>query len=170
MNANYITIGIIVRAAGIKGEVKVKPLTDDINRYTKLKVVYIDTRPYKIESVRFDKNFAFLKLNGIIDRNAAEELQNKSIEIDRINAVPLDDDRYFITDILNSKVYLDDGTYLGKLTDVAQNGAADVMTVTDGKQTVRFPFLKKLAVTVDTENSVIVLNAAVFSEVSVYED
>ena len=67
-------------------------------------------------------------------------------------------------------MFTDDGAEVGKVTDVSQYGAADVYTVSDGKKTVRFPFLKKLIVKVDVEAGVIVLFKSVFDEVSVYED
>lgn len=43
---DYITIGEIVRAQGIRGEIKVRPLTDDPERFYRLKVVYISDVPY----------------------------------------------------------------------------------------------------------------------------
>lgn len=167
---DYITIGQVLKASGIRGEFKVKPLTDDAERYKKLKLVYIGGTPKKITSMRFDGGFVYLKVTGIEDRTAAESLKDAFIEIDRINAVELDEGSYFISDIVGCKVFTDDGTEIGKVTDVSQYGAADVYTVSDGRRTVRFPFLKKLIVKVDVETGVIVLYKSVFDEVSVYED
>ena len=56
----FITIGEILKAQGIKGEIKIKPLTDDIERFRKLKMVYIDGVPYKISSKRIDDKFVYL--------------------------------------------------------------------------------------------------------------
>lgn len=95
--------------------------------------------------MRFDGGFVYLKVAGIEDRTAAESLKDAFIEIDRINAVELDEGSYFISDIVGCKVFTDDGTEIGKVTDVSQYGAADVYTVSDGRRTVRFPFLKNLS-------------------------
>lgn len=167
---DFITIGQIVRALGIKGELKVKPLTDDAQRYKALKLIYIKNKPYKIERSRLDGDFICLKLAGVDDRDGAELLKDEYLEIDRINAVPLEDGSYFIADIIGCKLFTDDGDEKGKVTDVSQYGAADVFTVSDGKKTVRFPFLKKMIVKVDVETGVIIVKKSVFNEVSVYED
>ncbi|MBO5215072.1 MAG: 16S rRNA processing protein RimM [Clostridia bacterium] len=166
----FITIGQIVRGVGIRGELKVKPLTDDVNRYKKLKVVYVKSTPYRMLSCRFDETFVYIKLSGIDDRTQADALRDCYIEIDRVNAVDLEEGTYFIADIVGCKVFTDDSTEIGKVIEVNQFGAADVFTVSDGQKTVRFPFLKKMIVKVDVEAGIIVLKADVFAEVSVYED
>lgn len=167
---DFITIGQVLKATGIRGEFKVKPLTDNAERYKKLKLVYIGGVPRKITSMRFDADFVYLKVAGIEDRTAAETMRDAYVEIDRINAVELEEGSYFISDVIGCKVFTDDGAEVGKVTDVSQYGAADVYTVSDGKKTVRFPFLKKLIVKVDVEAGVIVLFKSVFDEVSVYEN
>lgn len=166
----FITIGQIVRAVGIRGEVKVKPLTDDKSRFEDLKVVYISKKPYKIARCRFDKDYVFLGLHGVYDRNEAESLKDSYLQIDRVNAVPLEEGSYFIADIEGCKLILDDGEEVGKVTEVSQYGAADVFTVVKDKTVVRFPFLKKMIVKVDVEAGVIIVKKDVFNEVCVYED
>ncbi len=166
----FITVGQIVRAVGIRGEIKVKPITDNPERFKKLKIVYIKFRPYRMENCRMDGEFVYLKLAGVSDRNEAEKLKDLFIEIDRVNAVPLEEGSYFIADITGCKLYTDDGDEKGKIVDVSQYGAADVFTVTDGKKTLRFPFLKKMIVKVDVESGVVIVKKDVFDGVCVYED
>ena len=165
-----ITVGQIIKAFGIKGEVKVKPYTDDIMRFKKLRIVYIGETPYKIIACRIAEGFVYLSFIGVNDRNTSETLVGSMLEIDRVNAVELEEGRYFIADMLGCKVVLTDGTVIGKLTDVAQYGAADVITVVDGNKVCRFPFIKKLNSNIDIENKIMTLDSKVFSEVSVYED
>ena len=165
-----ITVGQIIKAFGIKGEVKVKPYTDDIMRFKKLRIVYIGETPYKIIACRIAEGFVYLSFIGVNDRNTSETLVGNMLEIDRVNAVELEEGRYFIADMLGCKVVLTDGTVIGKLTDVAQYGAADVITVVDGNKVCRFPFIKKLNSNIDIENKIMTLDSKVFSEISVYED
>lgn len=167
---DYITIGQIVRAAGIRGEVKVKPLTDDPNRFKQLKTVYIGEKPYRIEALRLDGDFVYLRFGGVSDRNTAETLKDEFIEIDRVNSVPLAEGSYFIADVIGCKLYTSDGKTVGKVTEVNQYGAADVFTAFDGVKTVRFPFLKRMIVKVDVENDVIIVDKKTFDEVSVCDD
>lgn len=165
----YITIGEIVKAQGIKGEIKVKPLTDDVNRFKKLKQVYIDGLGYDIKSLRIDGACVFLSLAGVTDRNRAETLVGREVTIDRVHAVPLPDNTYFIADIIGCDVYLSDGKYLGKVDYVYQNGAADVYEV-KGDKNVMFPFLGVLISSVDINKKKIVLSSDEFAKVAVYED
>ncbi|MBE5731546.1 MAG: 16S rRNA processing protein RimM [Clostridiales bacterium] len=165
-----ITVGQIIKAFGIKGEVKVKPITDDINRFKKLKLVYIGETPYKIIACRIAEGFVYLSFIGVSDRNTSETLVGKMLEIDRVNAVDLEEGRYFISDMIGCKVVLSDGSNVGVITDVAQYGAADVITVKDGDKVCRFPFIKKLSSNFDIENKIMNADAKVFNEVCVYED
>ncbi len=165
----YITIGEIVKAQGVKGEVKIKPLTDDINRFKKLKQVIIRGLSYDIKSLRISGGIVFLLLGGVDNRNKAESLVGYEVQIDRIHAVDLPDDTYFIADMIGCDVFLTDGRLVGKVDYVYQNGAADVYSV-KGEKNVMFPFLNALIESVDTVNKRIVLKANEFEKVAVYED
>ncbi len=165
----FITVGEIVKAQGIKGEIKVLPLTDDILRFKKLKKVYICQNLYEIKSLRIGDGFVYLALNEVNDRNGAEKLIGKEIQIDRNDAVKLPENTYFISDIIGCEVFLSDMKYIGKVDYVYQNGAADVYEV-KGEKDVMFPFLNRLVESVDITNKKIVLNKDEFSRVAVYED
>ncbi len=164
-----LKIGLIVKPQGVKGEVKIQPLTDDINRFKKLKSALIDGKSYSIERVTIAGNAVFLALSGIYDRDIAESLRGKFICVDRENAVKLPKDNYFIVDIIGCKLYSGD-ELIGEVIDVASS-RTDVFTVkcSDGK-IMRFPFLKDAVKCVDIENKKIVANAKRLGEISCYED
>ena len=71
----YFEIGQIVNTNGLKGTLKVKPLTDDITRFEELETVYIQKAKelveFKIQDVKYSKNMVLLKLEGIDDINEA---------------------------------------------------------------------------------------------------
>ncbi len=165
----YITIGEIIKAQGIKGEVKIRPLTDDINRFKKLKQIYIGGLGYDIKSLRIVGAFVYLSLSGVNDRNRAELLVGSEVQIDRVHAVDLPDNTYFISDVIGCDVFLSDGKYIGKVDYVYQNGSADVYEV-KGENDVMFPFLNALVVSIDVVRKKIVLNCDEFGKVAVYED
>ena len=168
MNDNII-IGRVVKAVGIKGEIKVAPITDDMLRYKKLKTVYITGIPYQILSCRFDKAFVFLKLNGFFTRDDAEKIVGDYLEIDRVNAI-VPENGYLIADIEGCKLFLSDGEEVGVITDVAQYGAADVFTIEGNGIVCRCPFLNKVIEKIDVESKIIVANKKEFTAVCVYED
>lgn len=88
-----LQVGVISSTHGIRGEVKVYPTTDDVNRYKELKNVILDTGreqiPLEIQGVKFFKQFAILKFKGIDSINEIEKYKGKSLWITRADALPL---------------------------------------------------------------------------------
>lgn len=158
-----LEVGQIVNTFGIKGEVKVTPFTDDINRFDNLKKVYVKTRKedklYKVEGVRYHKNMVLLKLEGIENPEQAELLKNAYLEIDREDAIPLKEGQYFIVDLIGLDVYTDEGKLLGKVDDIYNTGANDIYVVKDelGKQ-ILLPGIKDVIKEVDLDNEKIIVH------------
>lgn len=157
---DYLCVGTIANTHGIKGEVKVFPHTDDVNRFSDLDSVFIDTGKEmikcEIQGVRYFKNLAILKFKGIDDINDVERYKGKNLMITRDQAVPLEDDEYFICDIIDAKVVTDEGDELGILTDVLQTGANDVYVVKDsnGKE-VLLPVIPSCVLDINTEDKLV---------------
>lgn len=128
-----LQVGVISSTHGVRGEVKVFPTTDDVTRFRQLKKVYLDTGremlPLEIQNVKFFKQFAILKFKGINNINDIEKYRGKSLMIDREDAVDLDEDEYFIADMIGMKVYTEDGSEFGTLKDVMETGANDVYII-----------------------------------------
>ena len=128
-----LQVGVISSTHGVRGEVKVFPTTDDANRFKKLKKVILDTgmekKELEIQGVKFFKQFVILKFKGIDNINDIEKYKGKSLYVTRENAVKLKKDEYFIADLIDMQVVLEDGTLLGILTDVMKTGANDVYCV-----------------------------------------
>ena len=156
-----LEIGQIVNTFGIKGELKVTPFTDDINRIDDLKKVYVKTRKdeklYKVENVRYHKNMVLLKLEGMENPEQAELLKNAYLEIDREDAIPLEEGQYFIVDLIGLDVYTDEGKLLGKVDDIYNTGANDIYVVKDelGKQ-ILLPGIKDVIKEVKLDDRIIV--------------
>lgn len=165
-----LKIGLIVKPQGVRGELKVQPLTDDFKRFSKLKEVIIDGKAVKVIKVRYGDNEVYLTLFGVNDRNSAELLRNKFLEVDRENAVKLPENRYYIVDLIGCELYFEDQPSFAVLTDVT-SARTDVITAKthDGK-TVRFPFLLDAVIDVDVENKKIKIDKKRFKEIAVYED
>ena len=153
---DFLQIGVISSTHGIKGEVKVFPTTDDVNRFQKLKEMYLDTGKEKItlhpESVKFFKQFVILKFKEYNNINDVEQFRQKSLWVDRQNAIKLQKDEYFIADLIGMKVITDEDETLGVLKDVLQTGANDVYVVkkNDSKE-VLLPAIKECVLKVDVE-------------------
>ena len=166
---NRYTIGIILKPHGVRGAIKVGPMTDDVARFKSLEKVYIENKMYKVLNAQISPNEVILTLDGLTDRNQAELFRNKDIQVEKADAVKLQEGRYFIVDIVGCEVFVEDKS-IGKVDEVLQNGAADVYVIKSKDKECMVPALKTLLLNVDTENKKIVLDKKVFEEVVVYED
>lgn len=151
-----LQVGVISSTHGIRGEVKVFPTTDDPDRFRKLKQVILDTgreqKGLEIEGVKFFKQFVILKFKGIDNINDIEKYKGKSLYVTREHAVKLKKDEYFIADLIDMQVELEDGTAFGVLTDVMQTGANDVYVVeTPQKKEILLPAIRDCILDVDVE-------------------
>lgn len=150
-------MGTYVNTHGIRGEIKVYPHTDDISRFSDLKKVTLDTRDgyivYNIQSVKYYKNMAIIKFEGIDNINDIEKYKGSDILIERSQAVPLNDGEYFICDIIGAEVYSDTGEMLGKIKEVLRTGANDVYVVNNEKgKELLIPVIPSCVLDVDTDN------------------
>ncbi|MCH5157564.1 MAG: 16S rRNA processing protein RimM [Clostridiales bacterium] len=165
-------IGEVLKPQGIRGEIKVRPLTDDSSRFRMLKTVYVDGSTRKIESVRISDGAVYVKLMGINDRNEAEKLRGKLISIERSFAVPLSDGEFYVADLVGAKIVSRlDGKEetLGTITRIESFGAADVFTV-DGDKKFTFAFVKALNAEFDGDKKILFVDGKRLQEVAVYED
>ena len=160
----YFEIGKIENTHGVRGEVKVIPLTDDPKRYSKLKSAYISSeisenmQKYTFEGVKYQKNFVLLKIKDINDANEAEKLKDKFIIVNREDAVKLPKDSFFVCDLINCEVYDEKSNKLGVLVDILQTGSNDVYIVRDeNKNEILIPALKSVVKEISVEDKKIIV-------------
>lgn len=159
----YFEVGQIVNTFGIKGQLKVKPFTDDMERFEELKIVYIckknEMKKVEIEDVKYNKQCVLLKVKGIEDLTQAEKYKGLFLKIDRKDAKKLPKDTYFIADILGLEVYTDEGELLGKVDDIFPTGANDVYVVKDelGKQ-ILLPSIPEVLKEIDLEKGKVIVH------------
>ena len=140
MKKERLEVGQIVNTFGIKGFVKIYPYVDDISRFDDLKYVYVKNKKFEnelqIKEVKYQKNMVLIKFKGIETVEQAEKLKNSIVEIDRKDAIPLEEGQYFIADLLGLDVFLDTGEKLGILEDIYNTGSSDIYVVKNelGKQ------------------------------------
>lgn len=159
----YFEVGQIVNTFGVKGQLKVKPFTDEIERFEELKTVYICKKnemiKVEIEEVKYHKDMVLLKIKGIDDMNEAEKYKGLFLKIDRKDAKKLPENTYFIADLLGLEVYTEEGELLGKVDDIFPTGANDVYVVKDemGKQ-ILLPSIPEVLKEIDLENEKIIVH------------
>lgn len=169
----YYRIAQILRPHGVKGEVKVYPLTDDPSRFKRLKSCYIERdgqhRPVNVIGAKQAGESPVLHFEGFDTPEQAESLRGLYVCVDRAHAVKLPEGCWFVADLIGCRVSDTKGGSYGEVIDVLETNANDVYVIKGAKR-LMVPALKKLLVSVDTDNKAIVLDADVLAEVGLFED
>ena len=163
----YLKIGLILKPQGIRGEIKVLPLTDDPSRFIGLKQAFLseEKTPVRIMGARIGRDAVYLFLERIYDRTAAEGLRGQYLYIDREHAVKLPEGRYFIADLIGCEAVGLDGTSLGTLKEVLQPGANDVYVIQrpDGTELL-VPVVDAFVKDIDIQAKRIIIDSSMLEE------
>ena len=95
--------------------------------------LYIGARrqPFALRRIRQrSEEILIIQLEGVDDRDTAESLREEMVYVHIDNAVPLEEDEYYLYQIEGIRVVTDEGQELGHVTDVIETGANDVYVVT----------------------------------------
>jgi len=171
----YLAIGQVLRPQGLKGEVKVRPDTDEAARFLDFDFLYQKTGeetfiPIAIHDVSLRKGFVFLTLEEDAGVEAAEARRNLVLYIDRAHATPLGEHENYIVDMIGCRLVGHKGREIGRLKDILQPGAQDVYVVTTLEGEMLIPALRHVILSVDTEEKLITVDEDRLSEVAVLAD
>ena len=173
MLSEYILIGQILRPQGIKGLVKVRPDTNDPERFYDLDFVYRQTgetyEKLAVCDVAVRDQNVFLRVEDDQTRDDAEKRRDIMLYVDRANAVQLEENEYFICDLVGCRVVDQKGNEIGQLVEILQPGANDVYVVKTPKGNLLVPAINRVVVATDIDKQEITLNEDTLFEVSIYE-
>jgi 16S rRNA processing protein RimM len=156
-------VGVITSPHGLRGEVKVYPTTDDPSRFKILKELILkekrSERVLKVRSVKFFKQFVILGFEGLNRIEDVESLRQCPLLVERKDAVPLEEDEYYIADLIGLSVRREDGTEIGTLKEVLETGANDVYVVgREGQKDLLLPAISQCILDVQPEEGFITVH------------
>ena len=170
----YLIVGEILKPQGVRGEIKVRPITNDPDRFFDLEKVYLKQGERYVargmDCVRVHEGFAYITMEGVNDRNAVETLRGALLYVKREEAVELDEDENFICDLVGCIAYDKKGERIGKLREVLQPGANDVYIFDTARGEMLLPALRRVILEVDVQNAKMILDEDVLPELAVYPD
>lgn len=157
----YLEVGKINNTHGIRGEVKLVLWCDGVDFLRPLTVLYFDDRGEKsvgVKSMRPQKNFAILKLDGVDTVEQAEALKGRVLYCNRDDAV-IDEGANYIADLIGCYVVdAETEEEYGKVCDVVNYGSCDIYDVENwGKHTL-IPATPDIIKEINTEYQVIRIN------------
>jgi len=159
---DWVVIGEITKPFGLNGGLKIRPLTEDPDRFRRLAEAVLEasdgTRQVcTIADIRTDRDSVVLFCREIDKVEQAKRFVGGTIRIPRSEAIPLPKDTYFQHDLLGLRVYLEDGRYLGEIREIWPTGSNDVLVVRDGERERLIPAIKSLVVEVNLQEKRMVL-------------
>jgi 16S rRNA processing protein RimM len=147
----WLVVGKIVAAFGTKGEIRVLSQTDFPERFNAGSTLFIEREElaFTVQSCRWQKGQAVIKLSGIDDRDRAAGLHGRYLRVPGTDLANLEQDQYYLFQIMGLRVVSDDGRELGTVNDILQTGANDVYVVPTPKGELLLPAIKSVIRQVD---------------------
>ncbi|UCD63226.1 MAG: 16S rRNA processing protein RimM [Candidatus Zixiibacteriota bacterium] len=166
MSEDFVTVGKLGRARGVRGEMYVTPMTDFPDRFLGMPEIYLRLRnrweKVKIDSTRVVSGRVVIKLEGVDSPEAAARMSNSEMAVPKDQLVKLPAGHHYIFDLIGCKVF-DDGTNLeiGEITDVETYPANDVYAIwtTEGRRML-VPAVDRWVKSVDTGKKRVVIDRA----------
>lgn len=149
----HLAIGRVLKPHGLAGEVQVQILTDFPDRFDMLKTVYLGEHytPALLDSQRRHGRRILLKFEGYDDLEEVEKLRGEMIYVPVDEAVPLEEDEYYVHEIVGLQAWTTEGEYLGRIEEVIHTGSNDVYVVRDSVRETLIPALSDVVLKIDTE-------------------
>ena len=168
MNSEELfTIGQVVAPHGVRGELRVLPLTDFPKRFVKTRYVYV-CKDEKAElrcvlQSRLHKNIVILKLDGCETVEDAELLRGAKLKVNEAELVPLPSGHYYVHQICGLSVYTLEGERIGIISDILETGANDVYVISpdagvSSSREILIPALKEVIKEIDLQGGKILID------------
>lgn len=155
MKSDFIEAGKIVNTHGVAGAVKIEVWLDSPAYMKKFHRLFVGRtkREYKVLSSSVQKSFLLVSFEGVGDINAAMTLRDEVVYISRADA-KLPSGRYFLCDIIGSRVIDENGAEIGILEDIMENPAQPIYVVR-GEREILIPAVPEFVLSVDPDQELI---------------
>lgn len=164
-----LSIARALKPQGLKGELKCKPLIEKVELFSNLKTIFCSGKEHNIISSIYRLGFVYICLENVESIEEAEKFRGKIFYIDKEDFGELEDDTYFIEDLIGLTVYTENGDKIGEVLGVENYGATDILQVKDAWATYLVPFVEKVFPIVDMENKKIIANKEQYEDNKVWK-
>ena len=152
ISEDFICVGAITGARGLKGEVRIKSFTNVPTEISSYGDVFEENgrTKYQLRITGQVKGQLLARLNGVENRDAAESLKGTRLYIPKSALPETDEDEFYFADLVGLRADLVDGGYLGKIRGVHDFGAGAILEIIDKEsRTVMVPFTRAAVPKVD---------------------
>ncbi|MBV8528861.1 MAG: 16S rRNA processing protein RimM [Candidatus Dormibacteraeota bacterium] len=145
---------------GVQGELRVEPLGGDAARFRAGMRLRVEEggRELRVRAARAGRDGSvLLSVGGIDTPEQAKELRGAYLCVDAVAARPLDEDEWFVWQLIGMRCVSVDGAPLGTIVDVEPAPAADILVIAARGTQVRYPMVREFVRGVDTEHGVMTI-------------
>ncbi|MEK4435232.1 ribosome maturation factor RimM [Paenibacillus sp. FSL K6-2862] len=160
--AEFMNVGKIVNTHGIRGELKIMPLTDFPEvRFAKNAELYLftpDNHPVMVhvESARLHKNMYIVRLKEYGNINEVEKFKGGIAKVSKENLAELEENEYYFHQIVGCTVVTEEGENLGTISEILTPGANDVWVVkTAAGKEILLPVIDDVVLDVDVNEKLV---------------
>ena len=154
--SSAVCVGRVLVPHGLRGELKVESLTDFPERFRAGARLWLRGEPRRVRSSRWQGRAAYLQIEGVEDRTAAEALRGEELYVPRAMAIRAPD-VYYQHDIVGLRVETSDGETLGGVESIFATGANDVFVVRSEQGELLLPAIDDVIKQVDLEGGRVVV-------------
>ncbi len=159
---DYVAVGIVERARGLRGQVKVKPLTDEPARFERLREVRVElvsgeARHLHIRAVTILGDSVYLRFDEIDNKDEADGLAGAYINIRYDEILPVENNTFYHFEVIGFEVVTSKGEYVGTVQKVMDLPANDVLMILGKGREYLVPVIKDVIKKVDRNNAQIVI-------------
>lgn len=160
MTDEKIKIGKIIGTFGIKGELKVYSESDFVEyRFRKNANITLISSKNSLEctifSFRYHNKNLLIKINDLNDINLVEKYVGYDIYADASDEPNLDENEYYIDDLVGINVYDEANNYIGKVEDFIEVPQGYIMEIRNNSQKMLIPFVDEYVLEIDEEKMII---------------
>lgn len=156
---DYILIGKIAGAHGVKGYLKMISYADSLSVFTPgSPLLFKKSGKENIHTVKWvkpHKRSVLLCLKGVENRDQAELFAGSELFIEASLLPELEEGTYYWNDLIGLSVFTIDKTYLGRITSILPTGSNDVYVVKHGKDETLIPALESVVIEINLEDRTI---------------
>ena len=148
----HVVVGQITGSWGLRGDVKVQPQSDFSGRFSEGSVLYVNGTRDSIDASRVYRGGYVIRLSGVTDRTTADSMQGSLLTVQEDEIPTLPEDTFYHFQLIDMKVFSDEGEQLGAIVEILDTSANDVYVVRgDEGPDLLIPAIRETVLNVDVE-------------------
>lgn len=157
----FVLLGTVARPHGIRGELKVRPYTEDPGSLSRYRRLYLSADqgesrvPYTNLQARVSGNKVILRLEECSSREQAEQLAGMQIWLPSSDLPPVGKDEFYLFTLEGKEAHTIEGRVLGTVTEILDGGGQNILVIRQGKEEYLVPVVRKFIVVIDEKKVVL---------------